>query len=163
MILPNSLVISSRMGPDWSSTERVHRGPSEAARCASTEDHQAPSPPLFREQEDDQPPPLLPKLARSILSRTVVTAAAGIRALLGPCPSEAPRPVLTGGAACSTFRSTMSRNGTSGCAKRRFTRVSNRALALAAAARLPFRLSILLIDPSKLARSLSQGMASDLS
>jgi hypothetical protein len=30
------------------------RGHSEAARCASTEDHQAPSPPLFREQEDDQ-------------------------------------------------------------------------------------------------------------
>src|SRR5438309_5858588 len=28
--------------------------PSEAARCASTEDHQVPSPPLFREQEDDQ-------------------------------------------------------------------------------------------------------------
>jgi hypothetical protein len=28
--------------------------PSEAARCASTEDHQAPSHPLFREQEDDQ-------------------------------------------------------------------------------------------------------------
>ena len=27
---------------------------SEAARCASTEDHQPPSPPLFREQEDDQ-------------------------------------------------------------------------------------------------------------
>ena len=28
--------------------------PSATARCASTEDHQAPSPPLFREQEDDQ-------------------------------------------------------------------------------------------------------------
>jgi len=28
--------------------------PSEAARCASIEDHQAPSPSLFREQEDDQ-------------------------------------------------------------------------------------------------------------
>ena len=28
--------------------------PSEAARCASTEDHQAPSPLRFREQEDDQ-------------------------------------------------------------------------------------------------------------
>jgi len=27
---------------------------SEAARCASTEDHQAPSPLLFREQEDNQ-------------------------------------------------------------------------------------------------------------
>jgi len=26
---------------------------SEAARCASPGDHQAPSPPLFREQEDD--------------------------------------------------------------------------------------------------------------
>jgi len=29
----------------------------QAARCASTEDHQAPSPPLFREQEDDQVAP----------------------------------------------------------------------------------------------------------
>jgi hypothetical protein len=28
--------------------------PSEAARCASTEDHQAPSPLRFREQEDNQ-------------------------------------------------------------------------------------------------------------
>ena len=42
------------MGPDWSSTARVQRGPSETARCASTEDHQAPSSPLFREHEDDQ-------------------------------------------------------------------------------------------------------------
>jgi hypothetical protein len=42
------------MGADGSSTARVQRGSSEAARCASTEDHQAPSPPLFREQEDDQ-------------------------------------------------------------------------------------------------------------
>jgi hypothetical protein len=58
------------------------------------------------------------KLACSILSRPVVTADAGIRALLVSCRSEAPRPVLTGGAACSTFRSTMSRNGTSCCAKR---------------------------------------------
>jgi hypothetical protein len=62
-----------------------------------------------------------------------VTAAAGIRALLVPCRSEAPRPVLTGGAACSTFRSTMSRNGTSCCAKRGFAMASNRALAVAAA------------------------------
>jgi hypothetical protein len=31
-------------------TARVQRGPSEAARCASTEDHQAPSPLLLREQ-----------------------------------------------------------------------------------------------------------------
>ncbi len=36
--------------------------PSEAARCASTEDHQAPSPPLFREQEDDQAALSLPHL-----------------------------------------------------------------------------------------------------
>jgi hypothetical protein len=55
------------------------------------------------------------KLACSILSRTVATAAAGIRALLVSCHSEAPRLVLMGGAACSTFRSTMSRNGTSCC------------------------------------------------
>ncbi|MEO7858923.1 MAG: hypothetical protein ABIU05_00535, partial [Nitrospirales bacterium] len=27
---------------------------SEAVRCASTDDHQAPLPPLFREQEDGQ-------------------------------------------------------------------------------------------------------------
>ena len=33
------------MGADGSSTARVQRGPSEAARCASTEDHQSPSPP----------------------------------------------------------------------------------------------------------------------
>ena len=65
-----------------------------------------------------------------------MTAAAGIRALLVSCHSEAPRPVLTGGAACSTFRSTMSRNGTSCCAKRGFAMASNRALAIAAAARL---------------------------
>ena len=30
------------------------RGPSESARCASTEEHHPPSPPLFRAQEDDQ-------------------------------------------------------------------------------------------------------------
>ena len=36
------------MGADGSSTARVQRGPSEAARCASTEDHQAPSPPFHR-------------------------------------------------------------------------------------------------------------------
>ena len=38
----------SGMGADGSSTARVQRGPSEAARCASTEDHQAPSPPFHR-------------------------------------------------------------------------------------------------------------------
>ncbi|TKB67253.1 MAG: hypothetical protein E8D47_05620 [Nitrospira sp.] len=54
MILPSSLSPSSGMGADGSSTARVQRGPSEAARCASTEDHQPPAPPLFREQEDDQ-------------------------------------------------------------------------------------------------------------
>src|SRR5256885_9435163 len=47
MIPPSSLVISSGMGAYRSSTARVQRGPSEAARCASTEDHQAPSPPLL--------------------------------------------------------------------------------------------------------------------
>jgi hypothetical protein len=67
-----------------------------------------------------------------------VTAAAGIRALLMSCHREAPRPVLTGGAACSTFRSTINRNGTSCCAKRGFAMASNRALALAAAERLSF-------------------------
>jgi hypothetical protein len=41
------------MGPDWSSTARVQRGSSEAARCVGTEDHQALFPPLFSEQEDD--------------------------------------------------------------------------------------------------------------
>ena len=51
-----------------------------------------------------------------------MTAAAGIRALLGFLYSEAPRPVLTGDAACSMFRSTMSRNGTSCCTKRGFAR-----------------------------------------
>jgi len=65
-----------------------------------------------------------------------VTAAVGIRALLVSCPREALRLVPTSGTACSTFRSTMSLNGTSCCAKRRFAMASNRALALAAAARL---------------------------
>ena len=32
-------------------TTHVQRGPSQAARCASTEDHQPPSPPLFREHK----------------------------------------------------------------------------------------------------------------
>jgi hypothetical protein len=32
---------------------RLPSHPSEAARCTSTEDHQAPSPPLFREQRTD--------------------------------------------------------------------------------------------------------------
>jgi hypothetical protein len=39
---------------DESPTARVQRGESPTARCASTEDHQSPSPPLFREQEDGQ-------------------------------------------------------------------------------------------------------------
>ena len=50
MLPPSLLVISLGMGADRSSTARVQRGPSEAARCASTEDHQAPSLPLFCEQ-----------------------------------------------------------------------------------------------------------------
>jgi hypothetical protein len=50
MIPPSSLVISSGMGADRSSTARVQRGPSEAARCASKEDHQASIPLPFREQ-----------------------------------------------------------------------------------------------------------------
>ena len=42
-------------------TARVQRGPSEAARCASTEDHQLPSPHLFCEQEASRlPSPLAP-------------------------------------------------------------------------------------------------------
>ncbi len=43
MILPSLLVISLGMGADRSSTARVQRGPSQAARCASKEDHQPPS------------------------------------------------------------------------------------------------------------------------
>jgi len=69
MVLPSSLVSLFGGWPVWSLTTRnfltrpplahqgvpfARRGPSEAARCASTEDHQAPSPPLFCEQEDDQ-------------------------------------------------------------------------------------------------------------
>ena len=38
MILP-SLLISSKEVAEWSPTARGQRGPSEAARCASTEDH----------------------------------------------------------------------------------------------------------------------------
>jgi hypothetical protein len=51
MNTPSLLVISSGMGADRSSTARVQRGESATARCASTEDHQAPSRPLFCEQE----------------------------------------------------------------------------------------------------------------
>jgi hypothetical protein len=36
---------------ELSFTARIQRGPSQPARCASTEDHQAPSLPLFCEQE----------------------------------------------------------------------------------------------------------------
>ena len=36
-------------GLNWSPTARVQRGESATARCASTEDHQPPSPPLYRE------------------------------------------------------------------------------------------------------------------
>ena len=43
MIPPSSLTISSGMEADRSSTALVQRGPSEAARCASTEEHQPPS------------------------------------------------------------------------------------------------------------------------
>ena len=82
------------------------------------------------------------KLACSILSRTVVLPLRASEPCWVSCPSEVPRPVLTGGAACSTFRSTRSRNGTSCCAKRSFAMASNRALALAAAARLSFHPSI---------------------
>ncbi len=64
MFPPSLLVLSLGMGADGSSTARVQRGPSEAARCASTEDHQAPSPPLFCEQEGHLAAPysLLPAL-----------------------------------------------------------------------------------------------------
>jgi hypothetical protein len=147
MIPPSSLVAPSPGGGlRLSSTARVERGPSNslpslkrsgqaALYCAHRTSTVSSC--AFCEQEGHLATPSLPsELARSILSRTVVTAAAGIRALLVSCRSEAPRPVLTGGAACSTFRSTMSRNGTSCCAKRRFATASNRALALAAAARL---------------------------
>ncbi len=50
MILPSLLVYVAQDGPDESPTARVQRGPSEAARCASTEDRQASSPSLLREQ-----------------------------------------------------------------------------------------------------------------
>jgi len=47
--VPSTLARSlSGMGADGSSTARVQRGPSEAARCASTEDHQPPSHPFYR-------------------------------------------------------------------------------------------------------------------
>jgi len=50
MNAPSKLADSlSGMGADGSRTARVQRGESATARCASTEDHQAPSPPLFRE------------------------------------------------------------------------------------------------------------------
>jgi|CXWL01.1.fsa_nt_gi hypothetical protein len=42
---------------------------SEATPCASTEDHQAPSPPLFREQEDNQAQSNTPSMLARILSR----------------------------------------------------------------------------------------------
>jgi hypothetical protein len=45
---------------------RLPSRPSEAARCASTEDHQAPSPPLFRDQEDDQTAPSPPLLGNTL-------------------------------------------------------------------------------------------------
>ena len=71
MFLPSLLVtLSQGGGLRLSSTARVGRGPSQGARSASTEDI------------GGRPPSLPSKLARSILSRTVVTAAAGIRALL---------------------------------------------------------------------------------
>jgi hypothetical protein len=47
---------------------RLPSHPSETARCASTEDHQAPSPPLFGEQEDGQA--ALPLYLSSCLSDT---------------------------------------------------------------------------------------------
>ena len=51
-----------RGGADGSSIARVQRGESATARCASTEDHQAPAPHLFREQEDGQATlPILPR------------------------------------------------------------------------------------------------------
>ena len=50
--------------------------PSEAARCASTEDHLAPSPPLFREQEDEQvasrlPSPIEGRLTEHFYRRSI--------------------------------------------------------------------------------------------
>jgi hypothetical protein len=50
LVLPSLLVYLSRGWPDWSPTARVQRGESATARCASTGDQQAPSPPLLREQ-----------------------------------------------------------------------------------------------------------------
>jgi len=69
----NSQCLSSGERPRPPSTARVQRGPSEGARCASTEDHQPPSPPLLREQGISTgviPPFLssLPSAARPIVS-----------------------------------------------------------------------------------------------
>jgi hypothetical protein len=50
----SGLLFALKGWPARSSIARVQRGSSEVARCASTEDHQAPSPLLFREQEDNQ-------------------------------------------------------------------------------------------------------------
>ena len=44
MVLPSLLVFPLGGWPDWSPTARVQRGPSEAARCASTGDQQATLP-----------------------------------------------------------------------------------------------------------------------
>jgi hypothetical protein len=43
---PHSFIVFLEGGQVWSPTARVQRGSSETARCTSTEDHQAPSPPL---------------------------------------------------------------------------------------------------------------------
>ena len=68
MLPPSLLVISLGMGADRSSTARVQRGESATARCASTEDHQAPSPPLFCEQEGHLATILYPSLPDRYLS-----------------------------------------------------------------------------------------------
>ena len=47
----SGLLFALKGWPARSSIARVQRGSSEVARCASTEDHQAPSPLLFREQD----------------------------------------------------------------------------------------------------------------
>ena len=65
MVPPSLLVISQGWGLSDLPLRASNRGgESSTAGCASTEDQQAPSPPLFREQEDDQAYPSLPKLPR---------------------------------------------------------------------------------------------------
>ena len=70
----------SGMGADRSSTARVQRGESATARCASTEDHQAPSPPKS---------PLPAGLSASIPRSSSLHERLSLR----PHPSRSPSPL----------------------------------------------------------------------